>query len=207
MLNYPYFSSKFGWSLSPNLHGLNSRPKRLVQIQIHWIAIFRLFLSASLGLCFGNYLGIGILLKRTLKEFLFFTYIKAKARREERWLHGIFFSVDIFVFFVGFSLWVVQSRYFYIARLDLNSIHKYSRASSYAVFGSCIVKPHGMISVNSAKKNPTSLEIVPKGGPPFWLIGFLFGWWVLEADLLLGGCMLVSFRGGPHFGRLYVDGI
>ena len=23
--------------------------------------------------------------------------------------------------------------------------------------------------------NPTSIKIVPKGGPPFWLIGFLFG--------------------------------
>ena len=47
------------------------------------------------------------------------------------------------------------------------------------------------------------VEIVPRSGPPFWLMGSLFGWWNLEADPpLLGGCMLMNSRGGPHFGAV-----
>ena len=60
-----------------------------------------------------------------------------------------------------------------------------------------------------------SIEIVPRGGNPFWLMGSLFGWWNLEADPLwlmnsrggplLWGCMSMNSKGGPPFGGLYVD--
>ena len=76
-----------------------------------------------------------------------------------------------------------------------------------------------MIIIGWKLSTARSIEIVPRGGPPFWLMGFLFGWynleadpfgwwnlvadhfgwWILEADSLLGSCMLMNSRGGPPF--------
>ena len=51
-----------------------------------------------------------------------------------------------------------------------------------------------------------SIEIVPWGRLPFWLMGSCFGWWNLEAGPTFGWWnlevepfWLMNSRGGPHF--------
>ena len=99
----------------------------------------------------------------------------------------------------------------------------------------CVFNNDNLLGIDFFKSWPTarSIDIVPRGGPPFWLMksrgGPPFGLWNLVADPLwlmnsrggpllggcmlmnsrgvplLGGCMLMNSRGGHHFGELYVD--
>ena len=55
------------------------------------------------------------------------------------------------------------------------------------------------VQVVLLRSTARSIEIVPKGGPPFWLMKSLFGWWILVGDSILGGCMLMNSTGRLHF--------
>ena len=70
------------------------------------------------------------------------------------------------------------------------------------------LKEHNIILMHPAR----SMEIVPRAGPPFWLMESLFGWWNLEADPLFGAvCWWIleaftPFREGvPPLGTISMD--